>query len=138
MENKYFIDTNVIIRFLLFDEKNPELSKLAKKIFSRASKGKIHLFINDIVVSEVCYVLEGVYKISKIKIAESISDILNLQNISVENDNIIYTSLEIYSRNNCDFEDAYLYTNMLASGCNKIFSFDKKHFNRFKGIEVLP
>jgi len=53
---KRFLDTNVIVRFLLNDEKNQ--AKKAKDFFETTVKNKEKLVITPLVLAEVIYVLE--------------------------------------------------------------------------------
>ena len=60
-----FIDTNIFLRFLVFDEINPKLSRKSQKIIQKIIDGNLTVFTNVLIVVEVVYVLEKYYKHSK-------------------------------------------------------------------------
>ena len=71
----YYLDTNVILRFLLRD--NDILHKKSEKIFLEAEKGKSKIIITPSVIFEIVYVLEKVYKIKREKISKLLDFLLN-------------------------------------------------------------
>lgn len=81
-----------------------------------------HLHI-EAVLSEVVYVLGGVYNRSRNDISKSLSDLLDL--ISITNKNVVKYSLEIFAKTSLDFVDCLLISYNNLNG-TEIFSFDKK------------
>lgn len=135
MKEKY-IDTNLLIRFFVKDGSKSQVSA-AKKLFSKLDSRKIKLRTNILVIAEVCYVLEGVYGNDKKDIAEKLVDFLGYNNLILEEKKEAIKTLKAYAEKNIDFEDAYIYTDMLSRDIEDIYTFDKKHFNKLKGIKVL-
>lgn len=74
-------------------------------------------------MAEVVYVLQGVYKIPKIDIANQLLELIKFENISVSNMEIIKQTLEIYKTKNLDFIDCIL---CAYSTQDEIATFDKK------------
>lgn len=132
-----FIDTSVFLRFLVFDQKNPQLSKQAKEIFHRIQSGNLCVETNICIVSELVYVLEGYYELSKPMINEKLVPLLSLENLSIENKGLVIYTLSVYQEKNVDFEDAYTYALMGKNDITEIYTFDKKDFSKFKDIKVL-
>ena len=60
-----FVDTNVFLRFLVYDKTTSELSKKAKIIFQKIQDKKLLVQTNICIVSELVYVLESYYEIDK-------------------------------------------------------------------------
>jgi len=58
------LDTNVIIRFLVNDDKKQ--AGMVKKIFSEAEKANTAFIITTPVLLELIYVLDSVYKYTRI------------------------------------------------------------------------
>lgn len=115
------LDANAILRFLINDI--PEQAQMASfEIYSGA-------FTIEAVLSEVIYVLDGVYNQTRIDIANRLSDFLDL--ISIENKSVVKYSLKLFSETSLDFVDCLL---IAYNHVNKteIFSFDKKLNNRLK------
>jgi predicted nucleic-acid-binding protein len=110
------VDTNYIIRYFVND--NVEMADIAENILTTKN-----VFISNEVLAEVVYVLQGVYEISKIDIANQILELVNFENISVSNLNIIIQSFKIFKTNNLDFVDCLL---CAYSKQDEIATFDKK------------
>ena len=110
------IDTNYIVRYFINDNKimadEAEQVLLSNKVF-----------IANEIIAEVIYVLDGVYNISRDKIANLLLELINFQNILVTNKKILKESLEIYKVKNLDFVDCLL---CAYSKKDEMLTFDKK------------
>ena len=106
MRNTLIIDANIILRYLLAD--NKQQYETSKKLFSAALKGEITLFIKEIVLAEVVYVLEKVYKVEKNEISSILSDLVNMKGIKAENKKTLLEALKIYKNKNLDIVDCIL------------------------------
>lgn len=109
------LDANAILRFLLNDIPE-QAQKTSAVIYDGA-------FTIEAVLSEVVYVLGGVYNRSRNDISKSLSDLLDL--ISITNKNVVKYSLEIFAKTSLDFVDCLLISYNNLNG-TEIFSFDKK------------
>jgi predicted nucleic-acid-binding protein len=109
------IDANVILRFLLND--NKEMSKRAADIIYSGA------CTNEAVLAEVVYVLKGVYKMNRGDITKYLTSLLEL--VEIENQRVIVYALNLYSQNTLDFIDCLLiaYHKILSI---PVLSFDKK------------
>ncbi|GAA5252311.1 hypothetical protein [Candidatus Rickettsia kedanie] len=58
---EYICDTNVIVRYLLADDKN--MFNQTKEMFEQVKTGHIILIIEQTIFTEVIFVLSSVYKI---------------------------------------------------------------------------
>ncbi len=102
-----YVDANVVLRYLLNDDQS---------IRSREIIEKNQVVLTVEVISEIVYVLSGVYKISRIEIRDTISCTYLQPALK---------ALEYYSETNFDFVDCVL------AGYSKIYNepiatFDKK------------
>ena len=138
MRNDYaFIDTNIFLRYLVFDETNNSLSIRAKEIIESIADKIILGFTNILVISEIAYVLEKYYELDKKDVANKIKTLVSCENLVIDQKESILASLYIYDDKNVDFEDAYSYIQMLEKGIHNIYTFDLKHFKRFENIKIL-
>lgn len=112
------IDTNLIIRFLLND--NPRQADSVKLLFASLEK----LLIPDMVIAEIIWVLQSVYKFSKSDTTEKVQQFLSL-NIFICNYKLLGETLMIYKENKISFVDAYLLALSLEKDLEGIYSFDK-------------
>jgi predicted nucleic-acid-binding protein len=122
-KNLAILDTNVIIRFLIGDD--PVDYKKSVQIFSDIDIGKIKAVILDAVLAESVYVLIKIYKITKDKVVEKLSAIVQNKNILINDKPSMIKALIYFNQSNLDFIDclvkAYSEYNNL-----ELLSFDKK------------
>jgi predicted nucleic-acid-binding protein len=92
---KYVIDTNVIIRYLLSDDK--ELYKKAYNFFDLLKPGKAKAYLEQTVLTETVFVLSKVYNASREDIAKALSNLLLLKGILNEEKDILTKALTLYA-----------------------------------------
>ncbi len=63
MTKKFFVDTNIFLRYLIND--NQAISDKIERTFKKASLGEILLITNSLVIIEIIFVLESYYDKSK-------------------------------------------------------------------------
>lgn len=104
---KILLDTNVILRFILKD--HDTMSPAARDLISKAASGEVQLLLDSVIIAECCFVLSGrVYAFSKSDIASVISKMITLKGVIVDDARRINDALELFSKHNVDFADAYL------------------------------
>ena len=131
MVEMIYADTNMFIRF--FTSNPEEQSEMANRFFIKVSLKEAELFVCDIVISEIVYVLERIYKVNRNEIYEKIHSILNMENTIIENRSIIVNALSYYKDKNINFNDAYIASHAIKNNINKVFTFD----NDFKKIAEI-
>jgi len=112
------VDANIILRYLLND--HDELSVKASKIIENNEV----LLLNE-VVAEIVYVLEKVYNVKNDEIRDTLLDLFNYENISVDEFEVLAEALHLFGRKRLDFVDAILIAYSKVKG-HQIYSFDKK------------
>ena len=115
-KNMQLIDANVILRYLLNDHE--EMSIKAKNLISSGT-----VYTKPEVISEVIYVLKGVYSVSRNEIRSFIYTLLN--DIYCDEASCIQYAMDIYAEISLDFVDCLLIAYHKINKEN-IFSFDKK------------
>jgi len=123
------VDTNLIIRFLLND--NQKQADAAKKLFSSSEK----LYLTDLVLAEIVWVLTSVYNFPKVDIAQKLQNLLNL-NIFKSNKRLLNQALQLYEQFSISFVDAYLASLVLEKNLEGIYSFDKG-LDKIKSLKRL-
>ena len=98
-----FIDTNILLRWLLGDHK--ELSQKAEKIVTSANTGS--LIVTDIVVAEIVYVLRSTGRDRK-QTVEALLLIGRTGAFKYENGELIMDIVKLISETSLDFADCYL------------------------------
>lgn len=132
-----FIDTNVILRYLLNDI--PKQADAAEALFKTAAKGDLALKTNAMVIAELVWTCESYYELPKDEIRDKVLAILNTPGLEVDDGDIIAEAALLYAERNVDFIDAYNTCWMRAQGINEVYTFDETHYRRFakEGITVL-
>ena len=131
---RVYVDTNVILRFLLNDP--PEMAEKAAQVFEAAEKGEVTLVVNAIVIAEAIWVLQSFYKQSIPTISKAITDLILNEGILIEDKVTLLSALHLYEMRRIDFIDAWLAAIMQQQGIQQIFSFDE-HFDRVAEIQRL-
>ena len=111
------LDANYILRYLLRD--NEVMFLQAKEVI-----GQEACFLLNEVLAEVVYVLQGVYKVPKQEIVQSLSTFVSLSSISMyESKSIMLEALQLFESRNLDFVDCCL---CALKEKYEVKSFDKK------------
>ena len=111
------LDTNVVLRFLLDDV--PEQTKKATEIII---KNKV--YVTDVVVVEVIYVLEKVIELSRQDTTKLVTDFLGFSNV-VHNPYFLLNTIKFYERHpSLSVVDCYASAEAEAYN-NKLVTFDK-------------
>ena len=127
-----FVDTNLFIRYMTEDD--PVQTDEVESLFIKVKEGKETVQTSVMVIVEIVWVLESIFKKSRDEIKEMIQKIINTQNLMVENRDILLQGLEIYSQKNIDFVDAYHAVFLKSTGEKIIYSFDQD-FDKIEWIE---
>jgi len=133
LKEKLYADTNLFIRFLT--NELSEQTKKVRKLLEDTAKGEYELFVCDLVIAEMVYVLESVYKLNRKDVAEKILALAEQKNIIVENKAIIIAALEIYKNNNLDFTDSYIACHAKRNDYTKVCTLDED-FKKLEFIEI--
>lgn len=96
-------DTNLIVRFLVRDDEDQ-----AKKVKNLMDDGEV-LFINQVVLSELYWVLIHVYEYSKNDFVIALDALLDLSSIRFFDKTVVSTSLAEYIHSNVGFVDCLIH-----------------------------
>ena len=130
--NRYFVDTNIFLRFLTNDL--PAQADAVTRLLKRAAEGKIILQTSALVIAEIVWTLESYYALSREEVKAKILAILNTPGLKVENTHLIGRAIVLYAEKNIDFIDAYNACWMKEQELSHVYTFDTKHFSRAEGI----
>ena len=128
--NKYLLDTNVLLRFLLGDHK--EHSPLARELFRQAVKGKCMLILTDVAIAEAVWVLTSFYKIDRKETSDKLSIVITSAGVKCSQQDQMIDALNRFKNTACDFFDCLLAA-MASNSNNRIATFDQD-FKIFKDV----
>jgi len=121
------IDTNVLVRYLTQDDKHQ--AEIAAKIINSYEKQQGALFISNIVLCELVWVLERGYKYDKKQISNAIRTILSTVEFAFEYPEILWLALADYERTATDFSDILIGKINHLYNCKYTITFDNKASN---------
>lgn len=98
-----FVDTNVLLRWLLGDHK--QLSVRAQEVVETAAPGS--LVITDIIAAEIVYVLRGTGR-DRMQTTEALLLIARTAAFKYEHDELMMSIINLITDTNLDFADCYL------------------------------
>ena len=119
---KYFLDTNVILRYLLQD--NPVQCDEADEAFQEAKNREVELVLCQAIIFEAFYVLVKYYEIEKKIVIEMLGKIINIPYLSVENRSEFSEAILRFSQANVSLIDCFLVAKAESVGAH-VLSFDK-------------
>lgn len=128
------IDTNVLVRYLVQDDEEQSL-KVSRLIEKCAGNPK-SIFINNIVVCELIWVLARGYKYSKNQIILVLKEMFLTLEFAFENHQILWLSLSEYEKSDADFSDVLIGKINIANECKHTVTFDQAALTLKNFIQV--
>ena len=127
-KNDRILDANAVLRFLLRD--NEEQFQQVKFIVQSKN-----CYVTLEVLAEVCYVLEGLYQVTREDIIDNFRKLNN--DVVILNADILFRGLDIFDKTpKLDFVDCLLYGYKLERGV-EIVTFDQKLHKRLNDIFLM-
>jgi predicted nucleic-acid-binding protein len=136
------IDTNILVRYLTNDD--IEQSLAVANLLEHYSSSESSIYINNVVLCEVIWVLESGYKYPKDQISNALKLVLQTPEFAFDNHALVVKALYEYEQSNgADFSDILISFTNKNNGCETTYSFDKKaikhsyfqELNNFKNKE---
>lgn len=118
------IDTNVLVRFLVRDDE-AQFEKARKLIKREVSAGR-RVFVNQLVLMETEWVLRSRYDVKKGQIMDSISGLLDANDIQIEDEPSVEEALFVWRDSNAEFADCLIGAKNRRLGCRGTATFDQK------------
>lgn len=114
-----FVDTNILVRHLVGDP--PDMAARATAFLAASEE----LFLADLVVAEVVYVLESFYEVPRAEVGELVRAIVTFDAMATVDRDLLLRAVEVYVEHRLDFADAYLVAAAEVSGVGAVASFDR-------------
>jgi len=124
--NKVLLDVNAVLRYLIEDVAEQASVVEQAVIDSRAE-------ISIEVLAEVVYVLQGVYGLSKPRIRESLSYLL--EDVSCRDEKVAIEAMSLFTGTRLDFVDCVLAAEHDING-REVLTFDKKLLGLMKKLDA--
>jgi len=124
-------DTNLIVRILVDDSGQPEQVVIARKLAREAKQ----VFVPQIVLVEMVWVLQAAYKLDKPTIVQLLEHLLHNSAFVLQGEDRFLEALGLFKENNCDFSDCLIAAESQAVDCT-LMTFDKK-LSRLSGVDLI-
>jgi predicted nucleic-acid-binding protein len=117
------IDTNVLVRYIVGDD--PEQSIAASEMVERAIDRDETLFISQIVLCELVWVLSYAYRFTRAQIVSALQQLRRGAQMTIEGADEVRRATEAYAALRGDFADYLIAERSVANGCSSIATFDR-------------
>ena len=117
------LDTNVVVRYLTHDD--PVQTATAEKVINSLSSDEPG-FLSLIVVAEIVWVLESLYRFKKDEIERVLETLLRSRELVIERAEIVSQALRKFAVSRADFADCLIERCGYAADCDHTVSFDRK------------
>ena len=117
------LDTNVLVRLVLHDDETQ--ARAAERLVVRARREQDHLFVSDIVLCELVWVLTRRAGLSREDIAAALGQLLRTELIVVAQASIAERALNAYRNGKGDFADYMIREHARAADAREVATFDR-------------
>jgi predicted nucleic acid-binding protein len=128
-----FVDTNIFLRYFIRDD----ATKAARcfEFFQRVKAGDEQATTSESVIAEVVYVLSSakMYNVPRDRISALLLPMITLRGMRLAHATTYVRALDVYAREQIDFEDALSVAHIEREGLPAIVSYDKD-FDTVQGI----
>ena len=116
-------DTNSFLRLLIDDI--PQQKKAFTKLLKKGKDREILIFVPQIIVFEIEYILRKYYQVPKDKIIEKLQTIVTMYFLEIEDRQSFIMALDFYLKHSISFADCFILARSKIEEY-ELFTFDKK------------
>jgi predicted nucleic-acid-binding protein len=117
------LDTNVLVRLVLQDDERQ--SRAAEQVVTRARRSNTALFLSDIVLCELVWVLTRRVGLSRGAIADALEQLLRTELMVVADAAALDAALGAYRDGRGDFADYLIREQARAAEASEVVTFDR-------------
>ena len=117
------VDTNVLVRYLVEDD--PKQAAEAARLIEAAERSGDPIFVSQIVICEVVWVLSFAYDISRQQIAAILHQLRRAAGLMIESPDQVQRAITSYENGKGDLADYLIAEQAIARGCSAIATFDR-------------
>ena len=118
------VDTNVLVLFITKDDQAQ--SARVFQFLKRYHEKPRSIFINDLVLCELLWVLISGYHYKKSELLTVLNLLLSAPEFCFDSKKILIEAFELYKNGLADFSDYVIFTKNKQAGCENTYSFDLK------------
>ena len=117
------LDTNLLFRLLIQDDASQ--ARAVERLVVRARRDRTPLFVSDVVLCELVWVLTRRAKQARAGIADALERLLDTESIVVADPGVARAALAAYRDGAGDFADYIIREQALAAGASEVVTFDR-------------
>ncbi len=117
------IDTNVLLRLILRDDTRQ--TDRASALLTRTAAHGDELFVPDVVLCEVLWVLRSTYHVGRADLEATLRDLLKVRRFAFQSPDAADRALAAFSAGRGDFADYFIREHARAAGCAAVATFDR-------------
>lgn len=117
------VDTNILARYLVEDD--AEQTAIATAIVERAIESDEPLFVTQIVLCELVWVLSFAYRFKRADILNVLQSLRRGTHVRLEGADEVRRATESFAAGRGDFADYLIAEHAVASGCSTVVTFDR-------------
>ena len=117
------LDTNILVRLIVHDD--VAQARAAERLLIRARREQTPLFVADVVLCELAWVLTRRVGLSRAAIADALDRLLRTELIVVADAAVAEAALEAYRTGKGDFADYVIREQAKAAEASEVVTFDR-------------
>lgn len=117
------VDTNVLVRYLTGDD--PKQSAEAARFIDGVVERSEMLFVSQIVLCEIVWVLSFAYQVRRAEIAAILNQLRRATHLCIESPDEVQRATDSFERGKGDFADYLVAERAAAHGCPVVVTFDR-------------
>lgn len=117
------VDANAFLRLLLDDI--PSQVSEVEKLFEQAKKSSLKLYVAQIVIFELNFILDKYYNLPKIEIIDKLKSVVQTPYLEVQDREVFVDALKIFSDSNISLADSFILAKSKIENW-ELFTFDKQ------------
>jgi predicted nucleic-acid-binding protein len=117
------VDTNVLVRYIVEDDVSQ--SRAAALMVERAAEKGQLIFVSQIVLCELVWVLSYAYGFERKEVAAILNELRRVAQIQIEDPDQVGRSIERYTSDKGDFADYLIAERAVANGSEWVATFDR-------------
>jgi len=118
------LDTNVLVLYLTQDD--AAQARRVDALINAAADDETRLYVDDIVLCELVWVLRAAYRLSKPTIIDALEKLISTSAFSFDDRELLRATLSDFNAGSGDFADYLIGRRNLRAGCEQTMTLDRQ------------
>lgn len=117
------LDTNVLVRFVVADDA-AQATRARALVDGATERGEV-LFVSDVVMCELAWVLVAGYRFSRAVVAQTLRRLLAARVLAFRDSAALVRAVDAFTARKGDFADYVILAHARGAGCTAVATFDQ-------------